>query len=624
MLVKVMDKQAWDTFVNRLIEEDPARVVGVVARGPKFVFDDLESATDLRLDYDVTILPPKKYFLPQYETMMSYDLSKPFSVQHHPHMDPLIIIGVHPYDLIAIQQMDKLYLDSHVDDLYLTRKRNTILIGTNIHRVAERSFAGSMGTTSVTTGYDLMITDLGEVIYIEVGTEKGRELLDKYGEVRNASDQEISRVRVQKETIIGKYERKVDAAPQDWPLLFKENYTSPIWEERASKCLACGSCTLVCPTCFCYDVKEEVGLNLKDGKRVRTWDGCLLREFTEIASGEVFRKDITERYRHRYMRKADYLPDRYDFIACVGCGRCATNCLPDIADPVDVVNALVRGSYASGEAGSLFIPQSATITREEMMTPNETLLEVELDSGKPLGHAPGQFVEVSIFGIGEAPISISSPPGRSNRFEMVVRNVGSVTRKLCHMSVGDKVGIRGPFGNGFDVKALEGKHLLFISGGLGIVPMRSLFNYVLDHRKDFGKVTILYGCKQPCDMLFTNEVASWAQRDDIEHHLTVDSCTADDCWEGDIGVITTLIPKVTFDPQNTIAIVVGPPIMYRFVIRDLLGLGMPEGNILVSLERRMKCGVGKCGHCQMNGVYVCLEGPVFNYRDVKDLPEAFT
>jgi sulfite reductase subunit B len=619
-----MSKDAWEGFVNKLIEEDPARVVGVVSRGPKFVFDDLDSADDLRLDYDVTILPPKKYFLPQYETMMSYDLSQPFSVKRDIHLDPLIVIGVHPYDLIAIQQMDKLYLDSHVDDLYLERKRSTVLIGTNIQNVADRSFAGSMGTTSVDTGYDIMLTDLGDVIYLEVGTEKGKALLDKYGEVRNATDQEVAKVRVQKETVIGKYERKVNAAPQDWPLLFKENYDSPIWEERASKCLACGSCTLVCPTCFCYDVKEEVDLNLKDGKRVRTWDGCLLREFTAIASGEVFRQDITERYRHRYMRKADYLPDRYDFIACVGCGRCATNCLPDIADPVDVVNDLVKGAYTQGQAGSLYIPQAATITRMEMMTKTETLFEIELDSGAALGHAPGQFAEVSIFGIGEAPISISSPPNGTNRFEMVVRNVGNVTKRLHQMSVGDKVGIRGPFGNGFEVKDLEGKHLLFIAGGLGIAPMRSLFNYVLNHRKDFGKVTILYGCKEPCEQLFPAEVASWAQREDIDHRLTVDSCSEGDCWEGDIGVITTLIPKVNFDPQNTIAIVVGPPIMYRFVNKDLLALGMPEENIIVSLERRMKCGVGKCGHCQMNGVYVCREGPVFNYKDVMNLPEAFT
>ena len=622
--MKIMTKEDFLAFVDALIEHEPGKVVGVKSKGSKFVFDELSSAQELRLDYDVTILPPKKYFLPQYETMMCYDLSKPFSVKREVKIEPLIIIGIHPYDLIAIQQMEKLYLDTNVDDLYLERKRNTILIGSTIKKVAERAFAGSMGTANTNSGYDLMLTEMEDGrVAVEIGSEKGRGLLDKYAKVRDATDKEVAEVRAIKEAIVGKYERKVNLDPKEWPLLFNENYHSSIWEERASKCLACGSCTLVCPTCFCYDVEEEVGLNLKEGKRVRTWDGCLLREFTKIASGEIFRKDIKDRYRHRYMRKAVYLPERYDFIACVGCGRCATNCLPDIADPVDVVNQLVEESYSLKGEGSIHIPQPATIKRMEMMTEKEVLLEIELDSGEALNHQPGQFVEVSVLGVGEAPLSVSSAPNGGKRFEIVVRKVGNVTTKLHQMSPGDKVGIRGPFGNGFDIKALEGKHLLFIAGGLGIVPMRSLINYVLNNRKDFGKVIILYGCKEPCELLFREEVAEWDKRDDIVHLLTVDSCPEGECWEGNIGVITTLIPKVSFDPKNTIAIVIGPPVMYKFVIRDLLSRGMPEENIIVSLERRMKCGIGKCGHCQMNGVYVCKEGPVFNYKDIKDLPEAF-
>ena len=132
---------------------------------------------------------------------------------------------------------------------------------------------------------------------------------------------------------------------------------------------------------------------------------------------------------------------------------------------------------------------------------------------------------------------------------------------------------------------------------------------------------ILYGCKDPSELLFGNEINNWPMKD-VEHLLTVDNCPEGVCWDGNTGVITTIIPKIQFDPQNTIAIVVGPPIMYKFVIRDLVEKGMPEENIIVSLERRMKCGVGKCGHCQMAGVYVCKEGPVFNYRDIKDNPEA--
>ena len=272
---------------------------------------------------------------------------------------------------------------------------------------------------------------------------------------------------------------------------------------------------------------------------------------------------------------------------------------------------------------NLYVPRPATLKRVEKLTKTETFFEIAMDDGQPLGHTPGQFVEVSIMGVGEAPISISSAPG-TNNFEMVVRNVGDVTSKLHAMQPGDNIGIRGPFGTGFDTEGLKGKNLLFIGGGLGIVPMRSLINYVLNNRADYSKVMILYGCKDPSELLFKGELAQWENMNDVEFHKTVDTCVENESWDGQVGVITTIMPLVTFDPNNTCAIVVGPPIMYRFVIKDLLNMGMPEENIIVSLERRMKCGVGKCGHCQMNGVYVCKEGPVFNLADLKDVPEAFS
>jgi len=280
------------------------------------------------------------------------------------------------------------------------------------------------------------------------------------------------------------------------------------------------------------------------------------------------------------------------------------------------------------EKGTIHVPRGATITKIEHLTATETLFEISLDDKKPLGHDPGQFVEVSIFSIGEAPICVSSPPTDSPVFQLVVRRVGNVTSKLFSMSVGDKVGIRGPFGNGFDVKALEKKHLLFVSGGIGMFPMRPLINYVLDpeHRNKYKDVTILYGCKSPSDVLFMNEVKSWEKAENTVCQLTVDKCEKSECWSGNVGLITTLFPKINLDKadsKNTIAIVVGPPIMYKFVIKCLQTLGIPDENILVSLERRMKCGVGKCGHCQINGIYTCKEGPVFNYAQIKELPEAF-
>ena len=272
---------------------------------------------------------------------------------------------------------------------------------------------------------------------------------------------------------------------------------------------------------------------------------------------------------------------------------------------------------------TIYTPRPATIKRIEQMTENEKLFEIALDDNMPLGHNPGQFVEVSIMGIGEAPISISSPPTKTDGFELCVRAVGNVTKAMHAMNVGDKLGIRGPFGNGFNTSILKGRNLLFICGGLGFAPMRSLINYVLAYRRDYGEVAILYGCKRPCDLLFADEVRRWKSMDGIlDHHLTVDEVCEGESWEHDIGVITTLIPKTKFDPETTYALVCGPPVMYRYVIKSLKERGMPDDHIIVSLERRMKCGLGKCGHCQINSTYVCQDGPVFVYSEIKDLQEA--
>ncbi len=271
-------------------------------------------------------------------------------------------------------------------------------------------------------------------------------------------------------------------------------------------------------------------------------------------------------------------------------------------------------------SGSLYLPRMAEIVQVQRLTEKEKLFTLRLERNQALGQHPGQFVEVSVFGIGEAPISVSSSPTRNGTFELCVRAVGDVTNALHRMGPGDWVGIRGPFGYGFPVEKMRGKDLLFAAGGLGLAPLRSLIQFVLDERESFGRVIILYGARNPSELLFTDELTEWAGRPDVEFHLTVDR--ADPGWSGHVGVITTLFPGVTVNPRSTVAVTCGPPIMYRFVLIELLAKGIPESQIYLSLERRMKCGVGKCGHCQINGVYCCQEGPVFSYAQIKGLKEA--
>ncbi len=637
--MRVISKENFADFVNALINDDSLNVIGVKAKGEKYAFGPLESASQLRLDYDVTLLPPKKYFFPQRETLVTYNIGKGFSAKRPAETKPMVLIGVHPYDIVALLHMDEIFAETKSDPYYFEKRKNSIIIGVNIQKMSKWCFAPDMGCATVEYGYDLMLTDLGNRYAVNIGSQKGRELLEKYAKgVSNVLARDVQIVGQKKHEIMDMEKQKLDFSPELIPELLSQNYEkSAFWEKHSEKCLGCGSCVLVCPTCYCFDVKDNPELSLEEGERVRTWDGCLLQDFAKIASGENFRPTRPTRYRHRYFKKGKYLYDRFGFISCVGCGRCSSNCLPDIANPVKMFNDMYRESVSTGmqvtpmeepdvniktEGYIDYIPKQATVVKKQQMTTQESLFEVKLDDGSVLGHKPGQFVEVSIFGVGEAPISVSSSPTKKDAFELCVRKLGNVTNVLHTLNVGDKVGIRGPFGNGFDAEFLKGKDLLFVVGGLGLAPLRSLFNYVLDNRKDYGQVSLLYGCKEPREMLFTDELLALAKRDDVDFKPTVNWCPENETWSGNIGLITTLIPQVNFDPEKTYALLCGPPIMYKFVIADLKAKNLPDDHIILSLERRMKCGVGKCGHCQINQIYVCKDGPVFNYSKIKGIPEA--
>lgn len=638
--MKIIAKEDFQKFIDALIKDDSWSVIGVKSRGNKFAFAPLDSAKELRLDYDVTLLPPKKYFFPQRETLFTYDLSDGFSAKNPEEPKPMVIVGVHPYDIVALLHMDEIFRETKSDPHYFKKRDATIIIGVNIQKMSKWNFSSFMGSAAIDYGYDLMLTDIGNRYAINVGSQKGEDLLSKYAKnVTTAMARDMQIAGQKKREVMGMSQQKFDFPPELIPELLRDSYTkSGFWEKHSENCLACGSCVLVCPTCYCFDVKDNTDLSLEHGERIRTWDGCLLEDFAKIASGENFRATRPTRYRHRYFKKGKYLFDRFGFVSCVGCGRCSSNCLPDIANPVNLFNDMHRENQNTGvqmatsavqpevniqtEGNIDYVPRLATIIKKVPMTSMETLFEIKLDDKTELNHKPGQFVEVSVFGIGEAPISLSSSPTKKETFEICVRKLGNVTTKLHKLNVYDKVGIRGPFGNGFNTDSIKGKDLLFIAGGLGIAPLRSLINYVFDNRKDFGRVFLLYGCKEPKEMLFGDELSSITSKENVEFKPTVNWCPENEVWNGNLGVITTLIPQIDFDPEKTIAILCGPPVMYKFVIADLKKRNVPDDHIIMSLERRMKCGVGKCGHCQINQIYVCKDGPVFNYSKIKGVPEA--
>lgn len=276
--------------------------------------------------------------------------------------------------------------------------------------------------------------------------------------------------------------------------------------------------------------------------------------------------------------------------------------------------------YSHEQPRELYYPDLATITTVKKFTPLEIFFRLKFHDGHELNHQPGQFVQVSLFGHGEAPFSICSSPTQPDSFDLCVRKIGMLTEALHNLSEGTTVGIRGPYGQGFDVEGMKGHDILIIGGGIGIVPLRSLINYIIHHRNKYGRVIILYGARTPGELLFPDETRLWSEDNSIEFHVTVDRGAED--WNGHTGVITTLIPPLDLDLSNTRVAVVGPPVMYKFVLMTLKSKRIPDDNIYLSLERHMKCGVGKCGHCQINHSYVCQDGPVYRYPFLKTLPEA--
>jgi NAD(P)H-flavin reductase len=229
----------------------------------------------------------------------------------------------------------------------------------------------------------------------------------------------------------------------------------------------------------------------------------------------------------------------------------------------------------------------------------------------------GQFNMLYKFGVGEAAISISGDPTSPNPLIHTIRAVGTATKAMSKLKVGDTIGVRGPFGSCWPVEPAKGNDVLIIAGGIGLAPLRPVIYQVLAERRKYGKVFLLYGTRTPEDMLYRSELEKWRARFDMEVLVTVDRASQD--WHGNVGVVTTLLKKVVLDPDNTTAMICGPEIMMRFVAMDLIKKEMTLDHIYVSMERNMKCGIGLCGHCQYGPTFICKDGPVYTYDQVIEL-----
>ncbi len=265
--------------------------------------------------------------------------------------------------------------------------------------------------------------------------------------------------------------------------------------------------------------------------------------------------------------------------------------------------------------GDPWVPVPLPVIEARRDTADVTTLVLDATAA-PCHFAPGQFNMLYRFGLGEAAISISGDPLEPTRLVHTIRAVGALTRQLCDLEPGDVVGVRGPYGTGWPVQAADGNDILIVAGGIGLAPLRPAILHVLRERARYGRVVILYGARNPEDMLFVDELQRWRGRFDAQVEVTVDRAGAD--WRGPIGVVTRLIARSRFDPDDTTVMTCGPEVMMRFVVAQLEKHGVPMHNVHVSMERSMRCAVGLCGHCQWGTTLVCRDGPVYSFDKIRE------
>ena len=343
MITKKLSKKTFPDWVDSIISTEQ-KVYGVQAhkdKADRFEYAALHKAEDLRIDYDVTLLSPKNYFQPPVETLVEFEVKGGYKSVYD--TEKFVLIGVHPYDMAAINQMDKLFSLDNTDSHYMTRRNNATIIACDVATPSKDVFASSMETATVKQGYDILVTCIGDSYIVEAATEKGQLLLDKAKADEATADDIKARESIWEENKKKLNKHQLNCKPSDIPNLLEKAYDHPVWEEKAKTCFSCGSCNQVCPTCYCFNVQDDVAWDLNSGNRQRTWDGCLLDGFTKVAPDHEFRSKRSDRFRHRLYRKGKYVPGKIDGeIACVGCGRCISACLPDIANPVTVYNKLLE------------------------------------------------------------------------------------------------------------------------------------------------------------------------------------------------------------------------------------------------------------------------------------------
>ncbi|MFH1766197.1 MAG: 4Fe-4S dicluster domain-containing protein, partial [Gemmatimonadota bacterium] len=499
---------------------------------------------------------------------------------------------------------------------YVARRRRAFLVTVNCLEPGDLCFCDSMGTgPEAKEGFDLCLTEMNGRFLIEAGTQKGLDLLSELPTTQASREDglALSQALDGARTRMG---RKLDK--NGLPGILFGNIDHPRWEALAERCLTCGNCTHVCPTCFCFSVREVGTIVDQHENRERFWDSCFSLDHSMIHGG-YFRATPKQRYRQWLTHKLGAWESQFGTSGCVGCGRCIAWCPVgiDITEEAGAIREESRGvakmpkprEYRP-QAGDPLIPSPAQVIHVREETPDTATLWMEPTG--PFRWRPGQFNMLSIAGIGDVPISISGQDGAA--ILHTIRAVGAATDALTNLEAGDLVGVRGPFGTSWPLSYSRGRIVTVIAGGIGLAPLRGAIREMAANPKFYPSVRILYGARTPGDILYPEELDRWNRHLHMKVGITVDR--AHSSWTGHVGVVTNFLRRAEEVRPDSLYLICGPEIMMRVVIDQLLQAGVPEANIFVSLERNMECGAGFCGRCQKGPFFICKDGPVFRYDQV--------
>ncbi len=577
-----------------------------------------------------------------------------------PEPRPLAVLGARACELAAIDIQDRVFLHGSAREPRYAARREALALVMAVQCTAPAAtcFCGDAGVgprVGVDADVDIVCTETDAGLLLEARSDAGARLLASLP-TRAPTDAERATAEAELSAAEDATRGRLDFAGLEGRVLGALDH--PRWDEVAARCLSCGNCTSVCPTCFCSHAEESgpIADALQgEHERARRWDSCFSREHGAM-HGANPRPTIKDRYRQWLSHKLGSWVSQLGTSGCVGCGRCTTWC-PVGIDLVTEARALAEGALAEGvlaegalaegalaegalaegalaegaladvasalppgavvapraaPLGDDLVPRATAVVAVTSEHADVTTLHVRWATQTP---APGQFLELSLPGVGEAPISVSGVRRRGvlTELELTIRAVGATTRALCALQPGHELGARGPFGRPWPLHELRDHPVVVVAGGLGIAPLRGAIRAMVEAPERFPDLRLFLGARTPQDLLYQREIGTWLESGRVQLAVTVDH--ADPGWRGHVGVVTRLLRRGAV-PAGARALICGPEVMMRFTSDALRKAGIDDTSQWLTLERHMSCAVGFCGRCQLGPHLVCRDGPVFRRDEV--------